>query len=102
MLKLFDNCSELKFGKSGSQVIGMISSEGESFDFMRPVVVEGPVERWMQSIEQEMQRTLFQKSKEGVFYYASQPRAKFAPFPSPFESISFKGGWKRVWEWSRF
>ncbi len=32
--------------------------QGETFDFRTPVVVEGPVEAWMTSVEQEMRTTL--------------------------------------------
>lgn len=31
MLKLFDNCKELKVNKSGKGVVGMESDEGESY-----------------------------------------------------------------------
>lgn len=34
----------LKFGRSNKSVVGMTSSEGESFAFRSPVAVDGPVE----------------------------------------------------------
>lgn len=34
MVKLFDNCKELKIDKSGKKVLGMISDESEAFDFI--------------------------------------------------------------------
>lgn len=76
MLKLFDNCAALRYGRGNKSVIGMTSSEKESFDFRAPVVIEGPVEGWMSNVEEEMRRTLFQISKEGVFYYAKMSRNK--------------------------
>ena len=76
MLKIFDNCAELRFSRNAATVVGMTSAEGEGFAFLSPVAVDGPVEQWMQSVETEMRQTLFQKSKEGVFHYAKAPRNK--------------------------
>eukprot|EP00803_Ostreobium_quekettii_P011338 evm.model.scf_1312.1 EVM.evm.TU.scf_1312.1 scf_1312:839-40608(+) len=77
MLKLFDNCAALKFGRGNKSVVGMTSAEAESFDFRSKVAIEGPVEAWMGAVEAEMRRTLFEISKEGVFYYAKMPRSKW-------------------------
>jgi len=77
MLKLFDNCASLKFGRGNKNVVGMVSSEREGFDFRSPVAIEGAVEVWMMKVEKEMCRSLFQISKEGVFYYAKVPRSKW-------------------------
>lgn len=77
MLKLFDNCAALKFGRGNKTVVGMTSSEGETFDYRQPVPVEGAAETWMTAVEAEMKATLFQITKEGVFYYAKQPRDKW-------------------------
>ena len=41
------------------------------------VAIEGAVETWMTGVETEMRRTLFQITKEGVFYYAKSPRTKW-------------------------
>lgn len=77
MLKLFDNCATLKFGRGNKSIVGMVSSEKEGFDFRTPVAIEGAVEVWMTAVEAEMRRTLYQISKEGVFYYAKSPRTKW-------------------------
>ncbi|GMH41526.1 hypothetical protein BSKO_09436 [Bryopsis sp. KO-2023] len=77
MLKLFDNCASLRFGRGNKSVVGMTSSEKEGFDFLAPVAIEGAVEVWMKNVESEMRRTLYQISKEGVFYYAKQARSKW-------------------------
>ena len=77
MLKLFDNCAALKFGRGNKSVTGMTSSEGETFDFRQAVPIEGAAETWMTAVEAEMKDTLFQISKEGVFYYAKKPREKW-------------------------
>lgn len=75
MLKLFDNCAQLKFGRGAKAVLGMTSAEGESFDFKTAVQVEGAVESWMTAVEAEMRKTLHTIVKEGVFYYASTSRS---------------------------
>lgn len=77
MLKLFDNCAALKFGRGNKAVVGMTSSEQETLDFRQPVPIEGAAEVWMTGVEAEMKDTLFQISKEGVFYYAKKPRDRW-------------------------
>lgn len=74
MLKLFDNCASLKFGRGNKSIVGMVSSEKEGFDFRTVVPIEGAVESWMTAVEAEMRKTLYQITKEGVFYYAKTPR----------------------------
>ena len=64
MLKLFDNCASLKFGRGNKTVIGMVSAEGESFEFRTPTPVDGAVETWMTAVEAEMRKTLHQICKE--------------------------------------
>jgi dynein heavy chain len=60
----------VQFGRGNRSVVGMTSSEGESFDFKSVVAIEGPVEAWMTGVEAEMRRTLFHITKQGVFFYA--------------------------------
>ena len=74
MLKLYDNCAELKFGRGNKTVVGMVSAEGESYDFKSPCKAEGAVEEWMVGVEKEMLRSLHLIAKEGVFYYAKKRR----------------------------
>eukprot|EP00879_Flechtneria_rotunda_P024248 GHRR01025696.1.p2 GENE.GHRR01025696.1~~GHRR01025696.1.p2 ORF type:complete len:220 (+),score=61.40 GHRR01025696.1:1179-1838(+) len=66
MLKLYDNCAALNFGRGNKNVMGMKSSEGESFAFRSVVPVEGAVESWMTGVEAEMRRTLAALMKEGT------------------------------------
>ena len=40
--------------------------QGETFEFRTPVVVEGPVEAWMTSVEQEMRTTLHRSDNLSV------------------------------------
>ena len=77
MLKLYDNCAALKFGRGNKSVTGMISAEGESFDFRAACTTEGAVEVWMLGVETEMRKTLRQIGKEGVFFYAKQARSQW-------------------------
>eukprot|EP01018_Ginkgo_biloba_P029502 Gb_13874 [translate_table: standard] len=74
MLKLFDNCAALQFGERQKTVVGMRSSEGETYAFRAIVPTEGAVEVWMKRVESEMRRSLYQISKEGIYYYAKSRR----------------------------
>lgn len=69
MLKLFDNCKELLVSKSGKNIIGMESDEGERFDFREQKKAEGAVELWMNNVDQEMQTTLHRMTKEATYHY---------------------------------
>ncbi len=51
MIKLFDNCKELKLAKSGKLVTGMESDEQESFEFREGQKPEGPIELWMKRVD---------------------------------------------------
>eukprot|EP00898_Chlorokybus_atmophyticus_P006649 jgi/Chlat1/6986/Chrsp56S00523 len=77
MLKLFDNCAALKFGRGNKVVVGMTSSEGETFDFRTVVAAEGAVENWMTGVEAEMRQTLYAITKESVFHYALKQRSNW-------------------------
>ena len=77
LLKLFDNCKLVKFGRGEKSITGMQSSEMESFAFRNPAPVEGAVEVWMTGVEAEMRRTLHDICKEGVFNYATGNRIKW-------------------------
>lgn len=74
LLKLFDNVKSLSFGRSSKQVLGMGSSEGETFLLRELVPVEGPVEVWMTAVETEMCNSLRSITKEGVYRYAHEER----------------------------
>lgn len=64
----------LRFGRGNKSIMGMTSSEKESFSFQTPVAIEGAVESWMAKVEHEMRATLYHISKAGVFYYAKTAR----------------------------
>lgn len=96
MLKLFDNCASLQFGRGNKAVIGMASSEGETFQFRQPVAIEGAAEIWMTEVEKEMKDSLHQISKEGVYFYAKKPRGTWIN-----ESLGMVtlGGSQIWWTW---
>ena len=56
LLKLFDNCKDIIFGKGDKQIVGMISDESEKYDFETPTKPEGAVESWMNKIDEEMKK----------------------------------------------
>lgn len=96
MLKLFDNCANLKFGRGNKTIIGMRSAESEQFDFQNAVQVEGPVEEWMTNVEKEMRNTLHAISKEGVFYYAKMERKEWILWCLGMTAILGSQTW---WTW---
>lgn len=77
LLKLFDNCKDLIYGKGDKLIVGMKSDEGEYYDFETPVKPEGQVEEWMNRIDDEMKETLHVITKKNVFYYAKQDRIEW-------------------------
>ena len=76
MLKLFDNCREVLVQR-GKTVAGMLSDEGESYNFIEGIKVEKPVEGWMFKVDLEMQKTLKDITKEMIFNYANQMRTQW-------------------------
>jgi dynein heavy chain len=74
LLSLFDNCKKLKFGKGDKFMIGMVSDEGEEYDFETPVKPDGNVEDWMNKVDDEMKDTLQTITKKAVYYYAKNER----------------------------
>ena len=77
LLKLFDNCKELTFAKGDKVITGMVSDEGETYDFETLQKPEGAVEDWMNRVDDEMKRTLHIITKKAVFHYAKEDRKKW-------------------------
>ena len=75
MLKLFDNCKELKLNRR--LVTGMESDEAEKFYFKEIQKAEKPVEGWMGKVDEEMQSTLKKITKEAIFVYANKERKQW-------------------------
>jgi len=67
----------LTFGKGHKQMVGMVSDEGESFEFETPVKPEGNVEDWMNKVDEEMIDTLTIIAKTSVFEYAKTDRIEW-------------------------
>lgn len=70
LLKLFDNCKNLQFGKGDKLVTGMESDEGEKYEFENNQKPEGKVEEWMNRVDDEMKSTLHIIVKKAVYHYA--------------------------------
>ena len=77
MLKLFDNTAALQFDRAASKVLGMVSSEKESFPFITQQSTEGAVESWLSTVESEMITTLRRTMKEAVFKYPLADRIEW-------------------------
>jgi dynein heavy chain len=76
MLSLFDNCKKLEW-EGEKKMVGMYSDEGEYYDFVNPVKVEGKVEDWMNKIDDEMKASLQTILKTAVFNYAKSDRIEW-------------------------
>lgn len=77
MLKLFDNTMALTFDRTASRVLGMVSSEKETFEFRTPQPTEGAVELWLGLVEAEMITTLRREQKESTFHYPKSNRVEW-------------------------
>ena len=76
LMKLFDNCKNFKL-ENEKNIMGMISDEGESYDFREIIKPEGAVETWMNLVNDEMKKTLKTITKEGIFYYGKMESKKW-------------------------
>lgn len=77
MIKLFDNVKSLKFERKDKHIVGMVSEEGESFNFENLQKPEGNVEDWMNRVDDEMKKTLHIISKIAVYNYAKEDWVKW-------------------------
>jgi len=77
LIKLFDNCKSLKFEKQDKHIVGMVSEEGESFNFETLQKPEGNVEDWMNRVDDEMKKTLHIITKIATYNYAKEERIKW-------------------------
>lgn len=58
-------------------MIGMVSDEGEEYEFENPVKPEGNVEDWMTRVDEEMKNSLLIITKRAVFHYAKTERIEW-------------------------
>ena len=95
-LKMFDNCASLIFKRQNKVVAGMVSSEGESFDFRTQISTDGPVELWMGNVVAEMKMSLRVIMKEGIFHYPKTARLKWI---EDNIGMTVNGASKLWWTW---
>ena len=74
MLKLFDNTAALTFDRGGTKILGMVSSEKETFSFEAVCQTDGAVEMWLGVVEGEMASTLHTIHKKAIFEYPNAER----------------------------
>lgn len=78
--KLFDSVARLEFepngkdGKASKNAVGMYSKEDEYVPFKEICECNGPVEVWLNRIEDTMRSTLKSALGEAVFAYEEKPR----------------------------
>jgi len=58
-------------------MIGMMSDEGEEWEFETPVKPDGNVEDWMNKVDDEMKDSLTLLAKKAVFNYAKTDRIEW-------------------------
>lgn len=101
MIKLFENVLSLQFGSSAvskntKTVLALTSAEGEVLPLKQSIVVEGQVESWMLTIDNEMKRTLRQIAKEALFQYSKQDRMQWVYSQPGMITLSGSQIW---WTW---
>ena len=74
--KCFDNLFKLDFGldDGNTDIIGMISSEGERVGLGKNLKARGNVEEWLSTVEKRMKESLHIHMKNGLFDYDSKSR----------------------------
>eukprot|EP01022_Parablepharisma_sp_SALTPOND_P017583 TRINITY_DN2831_c0_g1_i1.p1 TRINITY_DN2831_c0_g1~~TRINITY_DN2831_c0_g1_i1.p1 ORF type:complete len:4437 (+),score=698.95 TRINITY_DN2831_c0_g1_i1:410-13720(+) len=74
--KLFANCKDLSFDRA-MFITGMVSEEGEEYEFKKKPMPNDAVEKWMNKVDEAMIATLHWKIKEAVFNYAKMDRIQW-------------------------
>ena len=74
--KLFANCKDLNFDRA-MFIMGMVSEEGEEYEFRKKPMPNDAVEKWMNKVDEAMVSTLHWKIKEAVFNYAKMERVQW-------------------------
>jgi len=77
MPKMFDNVSNVEFGKGARQALGLNSGEKEQLLFTTPVSTENAIETWMTNLQTSMEETMHNNVKSGVFHYGSMGRVEW-------------------------
>ena len=98
LIKLFDNVRRVGFGKSNKTILSMESVETESFCLTDSVPVNGPVETWMTTLEEEMKKSLWKITKTAVFRYAKEDRKSWIASENTLGMTAISGS-QIWWTW---
>ena len=74
--KCFDSIKRIKFTeeKNSKEILAMTSPEGEVVDFYESCFAHGPVENWLNNIEQAMFVSLYMITRNGMEIYPEDGR----------------------------
>ncbi|PBJ72155.1 dynein heavy chain [Trypanosoma cruzi cruzi] len=74
--KLFEFISRLAWNEK-TQISGFFSAEGEHLPSVRPVVPEGNVEMWLQSVEEMMKSAVHDQLRQAFYDHTKTPRSRW-------------------------
>ncbi|PSN46658.1 Dynein beta chain [Blattella germanica] len=82
LTKLFDSLAHLKFntesdGSLGKKAVGMIAKDGEYVEFSHPSDCSGPVEVWLNRLQDSMRSSLRHYFSDAVVAYEEKPREQW-------------------------
>lgn len=72
MRKCFEGVRRLEFGEGGSEVVALVSAEGERTALAKPVKARGGVESWLGGVEAAMGASLRRLCHAAMHAYAPQ------------------------------
>lgn len=75
MRKCFEGVRRLEFGEGGSEVVALVSAEGERTALAKPVKARGGVESWLGGVEAAMGASLRRLCQAAMHAYAPQVRS---------------------------
>ena len=70
--KCFEGVRRLEFGEGGSEVVALVSAEGERTALAKPVKARGGVESWLGGVEAAMGASLRRLCHAAMHAYAPQ------------------------------
>ena len=83
MRKCFEGVRCLEFGEGGSEVVALVSGEGERIALAKPVKARGGVEAWLGGVEAAMGASLRRLCHAAMHAYSAQvpaaPAARWQP-----------------------
>ena len=78
MRKCFEGVRRLEFGEGGSEVVALVSGEGERIALGKPVKARGGVESWLGGVEAAMGASLRRLCHDAMHAFAPQVPAALA------------------------